>query len=76
MTQTSTIVSDKLRDLIDAAAPLWAGEAEVFRVYWDWPRRSRESDRKWLAHQCGKEVWCSGVGHKAGLFLGPRTGAH
>lgn len=64
-------MSDRLRFLIDAAAPLWAGEAEVFQVYWDWSQRSRETDRRWLAYQCGKEVWGSGIGHQSGLLLGP-----
>lgn len=49
--------SASLRALIDANAPLWAGEAEVFRAYWDWPRRSRASDRRWLARQCYKELF-------------------
>ncbi len=32
--------SAALRDLISASAPLWAGEAEVVRTYWDSPVRS------------------------------------
>ena len=43
--------------LVDANAPLWAGEAEVFRTYWDWDGRSRATDRQWLARQCHKELF-------------------
>lgn len=64
-------VSAELKQLIDSAAPFWAGEAEVFRTYWDWSERTRESDRAWLAFQCSKEVWGSGVGSPKGIFLGP-----
>lgn len=65
-------VSDNLRKLIDRAAPFWAGEAEVFRTYWDWDQRTRETDRRWLALQCSKEVWGSGLAPlDLGIFLGP-----
>ncbi len=65
-------VSKKLEKLIDAAAPYWAGEAEVFKTYWDWPKRARETDRKWLAYQCSKEIWGSGLRPlDKGIFLGP-----
>ncbi len=65
-------VSSNLKRLIDAAAPYWAGEAEVFRTYWTWDKRTRESDRKWLAYQCSKEVWGSGLAPlDKGIFLGP-----
>lgn len=65
-------VSAELRHLIDAAAVFWAGEAEVFRRYWRWEKRSRETDRHWLACQCSKEIWGSGlVSLEKGLFLGP-----
>lgn len=64
--------SGKLQKLIDASAPLWAGEAEVFTTYWDWDQRTRETDRQWLFYQCFKEIWGSGVGDKTGgLFMGP-----
>ncbi len=53
-------VSSQLVKLIDAAAPYWAGEAEVFKAYWGWDQRSRESDRRWLEYQCSKETWGSG----------------
>jgi len=65
-------MSDRLRALIESCTPLWAGEAEVFRYYWQWPNRSRETDRRWLSLQCYKELWGSGIGsQKDGLFLGP-----
>lgn len=65
-------VGVQLKRLIDAAAPYWAGEAEVFRSYWSWERRSRESDRRWLALQCSKEIWGSGLAPlDKGIFLGP-----
>ena len=54
-------VSPQLRRLIDAAAPYWAGEAEVFRTYWTWSDRTRDTDRRWLAYQCSKEIWGSGL---------------
>lgn len=46
-----------LLELIEANAPLWAAEAEVVRTYWDSPVRTRQTDLKWLAHQCYKEYW-------------------
>ena len=46
-----------LRDLVAANAPLWAGEAAVFRAYWDAPMRTRETDLTWLARQCRKELF-------------------
>ncbi len=64
--------SAHLRRLIDRDALLWAGEAEIFRTYWTSDQRTREGDRRWLARQCFKEIWGSGVGHKKlGLFMGP-----
>lgn len=64
--------SANLRKLIAAAAPYWRGEAAVFRTYWTWERRSRESDRRWLALQCYKEVWGSGLAPlDKGIFLAP-----
>lgn len=53
---TVRTASTHLRALIDANAPLWAGEAEVFRAYWNWPGRSRATDLRWLALQCYKEL--------------------
>ena len=63
--------SRRLRALIDLNAPLWAGEAEVVRSYWGWDKRSRETDRQWLAYQCFKELWGSSVGYGRGLFMEP-----
>jgi hypothetical protein len=65
-------VSAQLKRLIAAAAPYWAGEAEVFRTYWRWEKRTRETDRRWLAYQCSKEIWGSGLAPlDKGIFLGP-----
>jgi hypothetical protein len=64
--------SANLKTLIDASAPYWAGEADVFRAYWTWDQRTRETDRRWLALQCSKEVWGSGLAPlDKGIFLGP-----
>jgi len=64
-------VSDSLRRVIEANAKLWAGEAEVFRSYWNWTGRTRATDRQWLAYQCYKEVWSVVSGDPAdGLFMG------
>ena len=41
--------SNQLNRLIDVATPYWAGEAEVFTTYWKWDKRTRETDRAWLA---------------------------
>lgn len=54
------ILSNGLRDLVDANAPFWGAEAEVIRTYWDSPVRTKESDQKWLIHQIYKE-YCNGV---------------
>jgi len=48
-------ISQNLRRLIDANAPLWAGEAEIARTYWTSPIRTRETDKLWLRRQCWKE---------------------
>jgi hypothetical protein len=70
--ETAMSVSTQLKKLIEAAAPYWAGEAEVFATYWSWDKRNRASDRKWLAYQCSKEVWGSGLAPlDKGIFLGP-----
>ena len=63
--------SRRLQSLVDLNAPLWAGEAEVVRSYWSWPKRSRETDRRWLACQCFKELWGSSVGYGRGLLMEP-----
>ena len=50
-------IDTNLQRLIDANAPLWAGEAEVVRSYWDSSIRTRETDLLWLSRQCHKEFW-------------------
>lgn len=68
-------ISANLRRLIDAAAPYWAGEAEVVGTYWTWKRRTRETDRRWLARQCYKEFLGFGAGfEELGPFLGQLEG--
>lgn len=47
--------STNLRRLIEANAPLWAGEAEIVRTYWTSPMRTRDTDKLWLKRQCWKE---------------------
>jgi hypothetical protein len=64
-------VSPELRKLIDATAPLWAGEAEVVRSYWTSPVRTRETDLRWLRYQCRKEFWDSFADPQKGLYLEP-----
>ncbi len=68
-------VSASLRNLISSSAPLWAGEAEVVRTYWDSPARSRETDLLWMRRQCSKEFNGVGIGEykNLGVFLGPVT---
>ena len=58
--------------LISIAAPFWAGEAEVVRTYFRSPSRNAQSDMNWLARQCFKEFWGSGVSRydRGGVFLG------
>jgi hypothetical protein len=48
-------IGKNLQGLIEANAPLWAGEAEIARTYWTAPIRTRETDKLWLARQCWKE---------------------
>ena len=44
----------------------------MFRTYWTWARRTRDTDRRWLAYQCSKEIWGSGLAPlDKGIFLGP-----
>src|SRR5208282_3506169 len=65
-------VDARLQRLIAVAAPYWAGESEVVRTYWTSPKRNRETDLLWLARQCFKEFWGSGVGKydRGGVFIG------
>ena len=55
-------INQNLRDVIDVAMPLFAGEAEVVRSYFDWTDRTAGTDRKWISHQCFKEFYGSGYG--------------
>jgi hypothetical protein len=55
------MVDSSLRRLIEAATPLWAGEAELVRAYWSSPLRTLDTDLLWLKRQCFKEFWGSGV---------------
>lgn len=48
-------LNESLKRLIDANAPLWAGEAEIVRTYWTASVRTRETDKLWLKRQCWKE---------------------
>ena len=65
-------IHENLRRLVALAAPLWAGEEEIVRTYFQSPQRTNESDLLWLKRQCFKEIWGSGIGDKKkGLFQGP-----
>ncbi len=68
-------LSDTLKQLITVSAPLWAGEAEVVRTYWDSPARSSKTELLWLRRQCSKEFNGTGIGEfrNLGVFLGPVT---
>ncbi len=68
-------LSPPLCRLIEAAAPLFAGEAEVVRTYWDSPVRTIETDLHWLELQVFKEFKGSGVGDygNRGVIMGPLT---
>ncbi len=65
--------STQLKHLIEISAPLWAGEAEVVRTYWDSPVRSLQNDLLWIRRQCSKEFNGSGIGEyrNMGVFMGP-----
>ena len=65
-------LSDRLTRLIDVSAPLWAGEAEVVRTYWDSPVRNHDSELLWLRRQCSKEFNGTGIGEykNMGVFMG------
>lgn len=69
-------IDTNLARLIELAASYWAGEAEVVRSYWTAPFRSPDTDRRWLARQCFKEFWGSGVGKldRGGVVLGTMKG--
>lgn len=46
----------QMRVLVDSVAPLWAGEAEITRSYFEGDGRSPESDLFWLRAQAFKET--------------------
>jgi hypothetical protein len=66
------MTSAQVKTLVDAAAPLWAGEAEVARTYWTSPIRTAATDMRWLERQCFKEFWSSGASKydRGGAFVG------
>ena len=68
-------LSSNLQRLVSASAPLWAGEAEVVRTYWDSPIRTIETDLLWIRRQCSKEFNGTGIGEykNMGVFMGPLT---
>jgi hypothetical protein len=53
--------SSNIRRLVGVCAPFWAGEAEVVSTYWTAPVRTLQTDLLWIARQCFKEFWGSGV---------------
>ncbi|HXP31508.1 MAG TPA: hypothetical protein VN832_10490 [Stellaceae bacterium] len=61
-----------LTHLISVAAPYWAGEGEVARTYFASPKRTVETDMRWLSRQCFKEFWGTGVSKydRKGIFIG------
>ena len=61
-------VSRNLERMIEANAPLWAGEAEIVSTYWASPVRTRETDKLWLRRQCWKEY--GGIGDSKGETMG------
>ena len=64
---------ENLTKLISVSAPLWAGETEVVRGYWNSPIRTKETDLLWLRRQYFLEFNGNGLGeHKdLGIFLEP-----
>ena len=68
-------VSANVCRLVELSAPLWAGEAEVVRTYWDSSVRTGDTDLLWLRRQCSKEFNGSGIGEykNLGIFVGPLT---
>jgi hypothetical protein len=68
-------MSANVRRLVTLSAPLWAGEAEVVRTYWDSAVRTTATDLLWLRRQCSKEFNGTGIGEykNLGIFVGPLT---
>ena len=65
-------LNSNLQNLIKVSAPLWAGEAEVVRTYWDSSVRTLETDLLWLRRQCFKEFNGKGLGEHKDLGIFPR----
>lgn len=51
------VASSGFRRLVERNAPLWGGEAEVIRTYFNSPQRNAASDRLWVLRQMYKEYW-------------------
>jgi hypothetical protein len=62
----------ELYALIRGNAALWAGEAEVFAVYFDSATRTAATDAAWLARQCFKEI-VDGVAGRLGAITRGET---
>lgn len=60
--------SSNLVELIELNAPLWAGEAEVVRTYFNSDKRNAETDKGWLKKQCWKEY--AGIADSQGKTMG------
>jgi hypothetical protein len=62
----------QIQALVAAAAPYWAGEAEVVRTYWGASIRTTATDLMWLERQCFKEFWGTGANKydRGGAFAG------
>ncbi|MSQ73609.1 MAG: hypothetical protein EXR27_20390 [Betaproteobacteria bacterium] len=71
-------VHTQIQHLVSVATKLWAGEAELVRTYWDSPKRTTETDLKWLARQCFKEFWGTGANKydRGGVFFGMLNNLH
>ena len=61
-------ISRNLKRMIEANAPLWAGEAEIIRTYWTSPVRTPATDKLWLRRQSWKEY--GGIGDSEGETMG------
>src|SRR4051794_18175143 len=66
---------DPVQELVELAAPYWAGEAEVVRTYFCVPREKHEHIR-WLRAQCYKEFFGALDGDPGGLVRGPIERLH
>lgn len=53
--------------LVELSGPLFAGEAEMCRSYFNAPARDPVGEKAWLVRQCFKEYWGSG-------FVDPERG--